>query len=178
MKNDGQPIRDSVPWNSRCTKDPCWLNIVFLFSTEIWAEQLKKAPYTNKYTNKAMTSQVGDIFHLFVQQYKEPKKAKRISGAQCTRHMAETPNNATSEPSEMGEGSMNGRRSCDCTLLLIFVFFYIIAIVQTRQDKNLMKRESESNIELVKSIITWKSHFHYLSHDIKKGLHEGQQITC
>ena len=92
--------------------------------------------------------------HLFVQQYKEPKKAKRISGAQCTRHMAETPNNATSEPSEMGEGSMNGRRSCDCTLLLIFVFFYIIAIVQTRQDKNLMKRESESNIELVKSIIT------------------------
>ena len=101
-----------------------------------------------------MTSQVGDIFHLFVQQYKEPKKAKRISGAQCTRHMAETPNNATSEPSEMGEGSMNGRRSCDCTLLLIFVFFYIIAIVQTRQDKNLMKRESESNIELVKSIIT------------------------
>ena len=42
MKNDGQPIRDSVPWNSRCTKDPCWLNNVFLFSTEIWAEQLKK----------------------------------------------------------------------------------------------------------------------------------------
>ena len=22
MKNDGQPIRDSVPWNSRCAKDP------------------------------------------------------------------------------------------------------------------------------------------------------------
>ena len=44
MKNDGQPIRDSVPWNSRCTKDPRWLNNVFLFSTEIWAEQLKKAP--------------------------------------------------------------------------------------------------------------------------------------
>ena len=39
MKNDGQPIRDSVPW---CTKDPRWLNNVFLFSTEIWAEQLKK----------------------------------------------------------------------------------------------------------------------------------------
>ena len=44
MKNDGQPIRDSVPWNSRCTKDPRWLNNVFLFSTEIWVEQLKKAP--------------------------------------------------------------------------------------------------------------------------------------
>ena len=46
MKIDGQPIRDSVPWNSRCTKDPCWLNNVFLFSTEIWAEQLKKPPCT------------------------------------------------------------------------------------------------------------------------------------
>ena len=44
MKNDGQPIRDSVPWNSRCTKDPHWLNNIFLFSTEIWAEQLKKPP--------------------------------------------------------------------------------------------------------------------------------------
>ena len=44
MKHDGQPIRDSVPWNSQCTKDPGWLNNVFLFSTEIWAEQLKKAP--------------------------------------------------------------------------------------------------------------------------------------
>ena len=43
-KNNGQPIRNSVPWNSRCTKDPGWLNNVFLFSTEIWAEQLKKAP--------------------------------------------------------------------------------------------------------------------------------------
>ena len=44
MKNNGQPIRESVPWNSRCTKDPCWLNNIFLFSTEIWAEQLKKHP--------------------------------------------------------------------------------------------------------------------------------------
>ena len=44
MKNDGQPIRDSVPWNSRYTKDPRWLNNVFIFSTEIWAEQLKKNP--------------------------------------------------------------------------------------------------------------------------------------
>ena len=43
MKNNGQPIRDSVPWNSRCTKDPRWLNNVFIFSTEIWAEQLKKS---------------------------------------------------------------------------------------------------------------------------------------
>ena len=25
-------------------KDPRWLNNVFLFSTEIWAEQLKKQP--------------------------------------------------------------------------------------------------------------------------------------
>ena len=46
MKSDGQPIRDSVPWNSRCTKDPRWLNNIFLFSTEIWAEQLKKTPCT------------------------------------------------------------------------------------------------------------------------------------
>ena len=46
MKNDGQPIRVSVPWNSRCTKGPRWLNNVFLFSTEIWAEQLKKPPCT------------------------------------------------------------------------------------------------------------------------------------
>ena len=46
MKNVGQSIRDSVsvPWNSRCTKDPHWLNNIFLFSTEIWAEQLKKTP--------------------------------------------------------------------------------------------------------------------------------------
>ena len=44
MKNDGRPIRDSVPWNSRCTKDPHWLNNIFLFSIEIWAEQLKKHP--------------------------------------------------------------------------------------------------------------------------------------
>ena len=44
MKNDGQPIRVSVPWNSRCTNDPRWLNNVFLFSTEIWAGQLKKHP--------------------------------------------------------------------------------------------------------------------------------------
>ena len=44
MKNDGQPIRYSVPRNSRCTKDPRWLNNVFLFSTEIWADQLKKHP--------------------------------------------------------------------------------------------------------------------------------------
>ena len=42
MKNDGQPIRDSVPWNSRCTKDLRWLNNVFLFSTEIGADQSKK----------------------------------------------------------------------------------------------------------------------------------------
>ena len=45
MKNDGQPIRDFVPWNSQSTKDPHWLENVFLFSTEIWAEQLKKTPY-------------------------------------------------------------------------------------------------------------------------------------
>ena len=44
MKIDRQPIRDPVPWNSRCTKDPRWLNNVFLFSTEIWTEQLKKHP--------------------------------------------------------------------------------------------------------------------------------------
>ena len=44
MKNSGPPIRDSVPWNSQCKKDPRWLNNVLLFSTEIWAEQLKKAP--------------------------------------------------------------------------------------------------------------------------------------
>ena len=44
MKNDGQAIRDSFPWISQCTKDPHWLNNAFLFSTEIWAEQLKKAP--------------------------------------------------------------------------------------------------------------------------------------
>ena len=44
MKNDGRPIRDSVPWNFRCTKDPRWSNNVFLFSTEIWADQLKKPP--------------------------------------------------------------------------------------------------------------------------------------
>ena len=43
MKNDQPPIRDSVPWNSR-TKDPRWWNNVFLFSSEIWAEQLKKHP--------------------------------------------------------------------------------------------------------------------------------------
>ena len=45
MKNDGQPIRDSVPWNSQCTKDPRWLKNFFLFSTEIWAEQLKNTLY-------------------------------------------------------------------------------------------------------------------------------------
>ena len=89
------------------------------------------------------------ISEKHVQQYKEKRKK---TTSFCGAH--KTPNNATSEPSEMGEGSMNGRRSCDCTQLLIFVFFYIIAIVHTRQDKNLMKRESESNIELVKSIIT------------------------
>ena len=44
MKNIGQPIRDSLPWYSWCTKDPRWLNNVFLFSTEIWAEQLEKPP--------------------------------------------------------------------------------------------------------------------------------------
>ena len=44
MKSDGQPIRDPVPWNSRCTKYPRWLNNVFLFSTGIWTEQLKKHP--------------------------------------------------------------------------------------------------------------------------------------
>ena len=44
MKNDGQPIRDSVPWNFRCTKDPHWLNKIFLFGTEIWADQLKNNP--------------------------------------------------------------------------------------------------------------------------------------
>ena len=44
MKNNGRPIRDSVPWNSLCTKDPRWLNNRFLFNTEIWAEQLKKTP--------------------------------------------------------------------------------------------------------------------------------------
>ena len=44
MKNDGQPIRDSVPLNSQCTKDPRKFNNVFLFSTEIWAKQLKKHP--------------------------------------------------------------------------------------------------------------------------------------
>ena len=44
MKNDGQPIEDSVPWNSQFTKDLRWLNNVFLFSTEIWAEQLKNHP--------------------------------------------------------------------------------------------------------------------------------------
>ena len=48
MKNAGQPIRDSLPWYFWCTKDPRWLNNVFLFSTEIWAEQLKKAPCTHK----------------------------------------------------------------------------------------------------------------------------------
>ena len=42
MKNDEQPIRYSVPWNSRCTKDPHWLNNVFPFGTEIWADQSKK----------------------------------------------------------------------------------------------------------------------------------------
>ena len=44
MKNDGQPIEDSVPWNSWYTKDPRWLNNVFLFSTEFWAEHLKNHP--------------------------------------------------------------------------------------------------------------------------------------
>ena len=43
--DDGESIRDSVPWNSRCTKDPRCLNNVFLFSTEIWAEQLKNTLY-------------------------------------------------------------------------------------------------------------------------------------
>ena len=44
MKNDGhgQPIRDSVPWKSGCTKNPRWLKNVFLFNTEISAKQLKK----------------------------------------------------------------------------------------------------------------------------------------
>ena len=44
MKNNGQPIRDSVPWNFWCTKDPHWLNKIFLFGTEIWADQLKNNP--------------------------------------------------------------------------------------------------------------------------------------
>ena len=44
MKINGQSIRDSVPSNSRYTKDPCWLNNVFLFSTEILAEPLKNQP--------------------------------------------------------------------------------------------------------------------------------------
>ena len=44
MKKNGQPIIDSVPWNSCCTKDPRWLNNVFLFSIEVWAEHLEKTP--------------------------------------------------------------------------------------------------------------------------------------
>ena len=44
MKSDGQPIKESVPWSSRCTVDPRWLNNIFLFSTEISADQLKKPP--------------------------------------------------------------------------------------------------------------------------------------
>ena len=44
MKNDGQPIRDYVRWNFQCTKDPRWLNNIFLLSAEIWAEQLKNHP--------------------------------------------------------------------------------------------------------------------------------------
>ena len=50
MKNNGQPMRDSVPWNFQCTKDPRWLNNVFLFSTEIWADQLKKNTLYNSMT--------------------------------------------------------------------------------------------------------------------------------
>ena len=44
MISNGQPIRDSVPRNSRCTKDPRWLNNVFLFITKIRVEQIKKHP--------------------------------------------------------------------------------------------------------------------------------------
>ena len=33
-----------VTWNSPCTKDPRWLNNVFLFSAEIWADQSEKPP--------------------------------------------------------------------------------------------------------------------------------------
>ena len=51
MKNDEQPIRDSVPWYSRYTRDPRCLNTVFLFSTEIRADQSKKPPCTNTKTN-------------------------------------------------------------------------------------------------------------------------------
>ena len=36
MKNYGQPIRDSVPWNSQCTKDPCWLNNIFRCASISW----------------------------------------------------------------------------------------------------------------------------------------------
>ena len=58
IKNNGQPIRDSVPWNSQFTKDPRWLNNVFLFSTEIWAEHFKKNTlyHPQLYIQKAVTS--------------------------------------------------------------------------------------------------------------------------
>ena len=41
MKNDGQPMRGFVPWNCWNKEGSRWLNNVFLFSTEIGAEQLK-----------------------------------------------------------------------------------------------------------------------------------------
>ena len=49
MKSDGQPNKDFVSWNFQCTNDPRWLNNVFLFSTEIWAEQLQKNTLWDKY---------------------------------------------------------------------------------------------------------------------------------
>ena len=36
--------QSDILFHSRCTKDPRWLNNVFLFSTEIWAEQFKNHP--------------------------------------------------------------------------------------------------------------------------------------
>ena len=72
MKNNRQPIRDSVPWNSQCTKDPRWLNNVFLFSTESWVEQLKKHPVDGNHMlyekrEKQITNQLSCMYKLFLQ---------------------------------------------------------------------------------------------------------------
>ena len=56
MKNNGRPIRYSAPWILDVPQDPRWLNNVILFSTEIWAEQLKK---TTLYLDVILKEQVG-----------------------------------------------------------------------------------------------------------------------
>ena len=53
MKNDGQPIRDSVPWNSRCTKILVGWTTFFFLVLKFGRNSLKKTPcIIHNYTYK------------------------------------------------------------------------------------------------------------------------------